>query len=88
MEKYVSKVEVSQLKRATRTIVERDLFPLSRSEFACDLCGFENEVDEEKKIVVECQKCHHLILGGVPMNEVNKYYRYFFKKKNFISFSI
>ena len=79
MGKFSLPVRVQSLREETRENLEKSLLPLNRSEFICDLCGFENEVDEEKKIVVECQGCHEIILGGLP-NSVDhrKYFRFFF----------
>ena len=72
---------IQSLREETRETLEKSLFPLNRSEFICDLCGFENEVDEEKKIVVECQGCHETILGGLPNNgDHRKSFRFFFLK--------
>ena len=72
-------VRVQPLREETRENLEKSLLPLNRSEFICDLCGFENEVDEEKKIVVECQGCHETILGGLPiLPDYQKYFRFLF----------
>ena len=72
-------VRVQPLREETRETLENNLLPLNRSEYFCELCGFENKVDEGKKIVVECQGCHETILGGLP-NSVDhwKYFRFFF----------
>ena len=71
-------VIIQSLREETRENLEKSLFPLNQSEFICDLCGFENKVDEEKKIVVECQGCHNTILGGLPNSPDQKSFRFFF----------
>ena len=78
MGKFSLPVRVQPLREETRETLEKSLLPLNRSEFICDLCGFENKVDEEKKIVVECQGCHETILGGLPNSPDQKSFRFFF----------
>ena len=81
MSKQCIPIIVQQLREETRETLEKSLLPLNRSEFICDLCGFENEVDEEKKVVVECQGCHETILGGLPDRVDHwKSFRFFFLK--------
>ena len=49
MGKFSLPVVIQPLREETRETLEKSLLPLNRSEFICDLCGFENEVRDSKK---------------------------------------